>query len=636
MDETGASDSAAASGYTVLARKYRPQTFEALIGQDALVRVLKNAFEREKIPHALLLTGVRGVGKTTTARIVAKGLNCAAADGPTITPCGVCDQCVAIAESRHVDVLEMDAASRTGIDDIREIIDSVKYRAAQGRYKVYIIDETHMLSKNAFNGLLKTLEEPPEHAKFILATTDAHKVPVTVLSRCMRFDLRRVEPERMTAHLSGICEREGVEISEDALAVIARASEGSVRDALSLLDQAIAFGGGKVDGPAARAMLGLTERTRTFQLFSEIMTGETAAALASAQALYEDGADPQAILRDLAEVCHSATLAKVAPDRLEDPSLAPAERTLSREKPVSASACESLSRSWQMLLKALEEAARAPSAMAATEMAIIRMTHVAELPSPEELVRALREADGGAGAQTPRPSGADGRGAGAPQAMVTGAGAQGSIAQSAAPAGGARSEPRMMIASAGGDGGQARAQATASPEPTPSEPEPPKPTAAPAPTVSEPPKTFEELLALIRERRDGKLQADVERFVRPGAVRGRSFEFTPTEGAPENLAARLSERLGAWTGARFVVSISDAHAGHTIAEAKRGFEDDLRSRALAHEAVQAALTAFPNAELRQVRDRFALEGPDAAEAARPDAPDDMDDLLDGDGLDDFY
>ena len=315
------------AGYRVLARKYRPQTFADLIGQEAMVRTLRNAFAADRIAHAFVLTGVRGVGKTTTARIIAKGLNCIGADGkggPTIAPCGVCEPCRAIAEGRHVDVLEMDAASRTGVGDIREIIDSVAYRAASARYKVYIIDEVHMLSTSAFNALLKTLEEPPAHVKFLFATTEIRKVPVTVLSRCQRFDLRRIEPETMIAHLGGIATAEGVEIAPDALALIVRAAEGSVRDALSLMDQAIAHGGGATGAATGaaevRAMLGLADRGRVLDLFEAVMRGDAAGALAELAAQYADGADPLAVLRDLAEVTHWVSMVKITPAAAEDPT----------------------------------------------------------------------------------------------------------------------------------------------------------------------------------------------------------------------------------------------------------------------------------------------------------------------------
>jgi DNA polymerase-3 subunit gamma/tau len=370
-----------APAYQVLARKYRPQTFADLIGQEAMVRTLKNAFAADRIAHAFVMTGVRGVGKTTTARIIAKGLNCIGPDGsggPTTEPCGTCEPCRAIAEGRHVDVLEMDAASRTGVGDIREIIESVHYRAASARYKIYIIDEVHMLSTSAFNALLKTLEEPPEHVKFIFATTEIRKVPVTVLSRCQRFDLRRIEPEVMIAHLKAIAGREGAAIAEDALALITRAAEGSVRDAMSLLDQAIAHGAGETGAEQVRAMLGLADRGRVLDLFERIMQGDAAAALAELAAQYADGADPMAVLRDLAEITHWVSVIKITPEAADDPTIGPDERA--RGQAMAAGLpMRVLTRTWQMLLKALEEVAQAPNAMMAAEMAVIRLTHVADL-----------------------------------------------------------------------------------------------------------------------------------------------------------------------------------------------------------------------------------------------------------------
>jgi DNA polymerase-3 subunit gamma/tau len=383
------------TGYQVLARKYRPQTFADLIGQDAMVRTLKNAFEADRIAQAFMLTGIRGTGKTTTARIIAKGLNCIGPDGtggPTTDPCGVCENCKAIAEGRHVDVMEMDAASHTGVQNIRDaIIETVSYRAAQARYKIFIIDEVHMLSTSAFNALLKTLEEPPAHVKFLFATTEIRKVPVTVLSRCQRFDLRRIEPEVMIAHLKSVAAKENAEIAEEALALITRASEGSVRDAMSLLDQAIAHGAGETGADQVRAMLGLADRGRVLDLFEAIMGGDAAGALAELGGQYADGADPVAVLRDLAEVTHWLSVVKITPDAAEDPTIGAGERArgqeLSQRLPMRA-----LTRMWQMLLKALEEVRLAPNAMMAAEMAIIRLTHVAELPTPGDLVKKLTEA----------------------------------------------------------------------------------------------------------------------------------------------------------------------------------------------------------------------------------------------------
>ena len=379
------------AAYQVLARKYRPETFADLVGQEAMVQTLRNAFEADRIAQAFVMTGIRGTGKTTTARIIAKGMNCIGPDGtsgPTIDPCGSCEHCTAIMQGRHVDVMEMDAASRTGVGDIREIIDSVAYRAASARYKIYIIDEVHMLSSNAFNALLKTLEEPPTHVKFIFATTEIRKVPVTVLSRCQRFDLRRIEPDVMIAMLQKIATAEGAEITQEALGLITRAAEGSARDAQSLLDQAIAHGAGQTTADQVRAMLGLADRGRVLDLFDLILRGDAEGALGELSAQYAAGADPMAVLRDLAEVSHWVSVIKITPVAAEDPTVSPDERNrglvMAERLPMRV-----LSRMWQMLLTALEEVGRAPNAMMAAEMALIRLTHVADLPTPDELIRKL-------------------------------------------------------------------------------------------------------------------------------------------------------------------------------------------------------------------------------------------------------
>jgi DNA polymerase-3 subunit gamma/tau len=383
------------TGYQVLARKYRPETFVDLVGQEAMVRTLKNAFAADRIAQAFIMTGIRGTGKTTTARIIAKGMNCIGPDGtgtPTTEPCGVCEHCTAIMEGRHVDVMEMDAASRTGVNDIREIIDSVAYRAASARYKIYIIDEVHMLSTSAFNALLKTLEEPPAHVKFIFATTEIRKVPVTVLSRCQRFDLRRIEPEDMIGMLRRIADSEQAEIADDALALITRAAEGSARDATSLLDQAISHGAGETTADQVRAMLGLADRGRVMDLFEMVMKGDAAGALTELSAQYADGADPMAVLRDLAELTHWVSVVKITPDAANDPTIGPDERARGQGY-AEGLGLRVLARMWQMLLKSLEEVAHAPNTMMAAEMAIIRMTHVADLPTPDELVKKTRRCD---------------------------------------------------------------------------------------------------------------------------------------------------------------------------------------------------------------------------------------------------
>ena len=379
--------------YKVLARKYRPQTFSELIGQDAMVRIFRNAFELDRIAHAFVLTGVRGVGKTTSARIIAKGLNCTGTDGkggPTVEPCGDCSQCCAIADGRHVDVLEMDAASNTGVADIREVIENVSYASARARYKIYIIDEVHMLSYAAFNALLKTLEEPPPHVKFIFATTDIAKVPITVLSRCQRFDLRRVEPERLQDHLAMIAEQESAGISPGALRLIVRASEGSVRDGISILDKAISTGEAEISEDRVREMLGLADSLRTLDLLEMILRGRVSDAIRELDGQYYDGVDPVAVLRELAELVHWLSMVKFAPEVGEEMPVGPQLRErgerLAKDLPARVSA-----RMWQMLLAALEEVANAPNARMATQMAIIRMTHVADLPTPGEIVSKLSQ-----------------------------------------------------------------------------------------------------------------------------------------------------------------------------------------------------------------------------------------------------
>src|ERR1700720_2923886 len=383
------SDSAPA--YRVLARKYRPSTFAELIGQEAMVRTLSNAIAAGRIAHAFILTGVRGVGKTTTARILARALNCVGPDGSggaTAEPCGQCEQCLAIAEDRHVDVMERDAASRTGVDDIRELTEGVRYRAVSGRYKVYIIDEVHMLSKNAFNALLKTLEEPPPDVKFVFATTEIHKVPVTVLSRCQRFSLRRVPVELLIEHYRRVAEAEGVEVEPAALALIARAADGSVRDGLSLLDQAIALSAGTIEEAAVRDMLGIADRGLVFDLFETVLKGDAADAVERMESLYQGGADPLMVMQDLLELSHFVTRLKLAPGAGSGDPLEEGERE--RAPPLAAAlAMPVLTRAWQMLLKGIEEVQLAPAPAQAAEMVLIRLAYVANLPAPADLVRAL-------------------------------------------------------------------------------------------------------------------------------------------------------------------------------------------------------------------------------------------------------
>ncbi len=594
--------------YQVLARKYRPQTFDDLIGQDAMVRVLKNAFAADRIAQAFVMTGIRGTGKTTTARIIAKGMNCVGPDGrggPTVAPCGQCEPCRAIAEGRHVDVLEMDGASQTGVGDIREsIIGSVQYAPASARYKIYIIDEVHMLSTSAFNALLKTLEEPPAHVKFIFATTEIRKVPVTVLSRCQRFDLRRVEPEVMIAHLRAIAAREGAQVAEDALALLARAAEGSVRDALSLLDQAVAHGGGETTAEGVRAMLGLADRGRVLDLFDMIMAGDAAGALAEIAAQYADGADPLAILRDLAEVTHWISIAKITPEAVDDPTVGPDERGRGRDM-AERLAMRSLTRMWQMLLKALEEVSQAPNAMMAAEMAVIRLTHVAELPPPGDLVRKLKDGPpagsppGAAGpAASPSPSG--------PASAAAAPSSSPAPTSDAAPSSHAATTPH-----AGGGAGPGAVAALAPRE---------------APALARYAR-FEQVVELIRANRDAKLLIDVEtglRLVRyvPGRI-----EFEPGPQAPRDLAARLAGALGRWTGARWAVSVVSEGGGATIAETRGAAEEALRRAALDHPMMQAVIAAFPGARITGIRTAEEIAA-EAAHEALPEVDEEWDPFAD--------
>ena len=578
--------------YQVLARKYRPESFADLIGQDAMVRTLRNAFAADRIHHAFVMTGIRGTGKTTTARIIAKGLNCIGADGqggPTTEPCGVCEHCRAITDGRHVDVLEMDAASRTGVDDIRDIIASVAYRAASARYKIYIIDEVHMLSNNAFNALLKTLEEPPAHVKFIFATTEIRKVPVTVLSRCQRFDLRRIEPEVMMAHLARVAQAEGGQVAQDALALITRAAEGSVRDAMSLLDQAISHGAGETSADQVRAMLGLADRARVLDLFDHVMKGDANAALTELAAQYADGADPMAVLRDLAEITHWLSVTQITPEASDDPTLSPEERDRGAAM-AQALPMRVLTRTWQMLLKALEEVANAPNAMMAAEMAIIRLTHVADLPSPEDILRKWH-------AHTPD---------GGPGGKPGGGAARKPDAPAAGPGGSSRAAGR-----AGGGGGQGadtqNGAATA--------------LAGAAPVLAGYAQ-FDDVVALIRERRDMALLVEVETCLKLVRYSPGRIEFEPTEEAAPDLAARLAARLQGWTGVRWGVSVA-AGGGPTLAEARRSARDRKAEAALHNPVVAAVFQLFPNARIREVRDLRPAES-EAAAAALPENTDEID------------
>ena len=559
--------------YKVLARKYRPETFKDLVGQAAMVQTLKNAFEADRIAQAFILTGIRGTGKTTTARIIAKGLNCIGLDqkgGPTVEPCGKCSNCTAIIEGNHVDVLEMDAASRTGVDDIREIIESIYYKASSGRFRVYIIDEVHMLSNNAFNALLKTLEEPPKHVKFIFATTEIRKVPVTVLSRCQRFDLRRIEPEEMIALLQRIAKSEGVNVSEDAFRMITRASEGSARDATSLLDQAISHGGGGSDAKHVRDMLGIADRGRVLDLFKMIMQGDAAAALTELNSQYSDGADPIVVLKDLAEITHWISVSKITPDMNEDPTITPDERTRGIELSKTLS-MRALTRMWQMLVKSLAEITIAPSPIMAAEMIIIRLTHAADLPPTDELIKTIES--------KLRPDRNEKK-IENPQKPLDTSSANNELAKAKH-----NNYSNLKIATA----------------------------------VDEEVGIFnyikfDHVLELIKQKRDAKLLIDIESGLRLVSYRPGYIEFTPTDLAPANLAQRLSNRLKEWTGIRWAVSVVQDGEAQTIVEKKKRIAIELETEAYAHPLVKEALVQFPTARIVNVISRKKLEEEAAIQA----------------------
>jgi DNA polymerase-3 subunit gamma/tau len=563
--------------YTVLARKYRPRTFEDLIGQEAMVRTLGNAFATGRIAHAFMLTGVRGVGKTTTARLLARALNFESdtVHQPTIDLSHEGRHCRAIVEGRHMDVLELDAASRTKVDEMRELLDGVRYAPTEARYKVYVIDEVHMLSTAAFNALLKTLEEPPPHAKFIFATTEIRKVPVTILSRCQRFDLRRVEPEVLVGHLGRIAEKEGARVDSEGLALIARAAEGSVRDGLSLLDQAIvqAERGETVGAAVVRDMLGLADRAQTIELYEHVMKGATGPAILGFRTLWGYGADPAQVMLDLLEHCHGSSVSKaLGPDALQLP-----KEQASKLAGIGATASAgTLSRLWQMLMRAYEEVRRAPDPSAAAEMALIRLCYAADLPGPEEALKALRDGE-------PIPGGSGG-------GMAPSGGGGGA---SASGGGGAfAAQPRQMTA------------------------------AAPAPQATTALASFEDVLKLIQTKRDITLFMDVQRFVRPISFRTGAIEFEPAPRAPADLTKRLAQRLKEWTGQTWLVATAGGGGAESAWEREKREEKEAKAAILADPFVMSVMEAFPGAELLGVKQIAVPQVETGAEA--PEEPDDED------------
>ena len=585
--------------YRVLARKYRPSTFADLVGQESMVRTLGNAFASGRIAHAFILTGVRGIGKTTTARIIARALNCIGPDGkggPTISPCGACEHCRAIAEDRHVDVLEIDAASHTGVDNMREIVDNVRYLPASARYKVYIIDEVHMLSKGAFNALLKTLEEPPPHVKFIFATTEIRKVPVTVLSRCQRFDLRRLDSDHMMGHLGAIAAKESVKIDAAALSLLARAAEGSVRDGLSLLDQAIAFGENGVSEEQVRAMLGLADRAQVIDLFDHLMAGDPAGALTILRAQYDLGADPAVVLQDLLEFTHWLTRLKVTRSAADDLAATEAERVRGQEMAEKLGMAD-LTRVWQLLLKGIGEVQSAPSPIAAAEMVLIRIAYAASLPNPADLVRQLQGGGSVSGGSPAR-----------------------------APAGALSSAPRAT----GGSRGGTVALATSNPAPIVAE-------APMAATATRALASFEAVVELAGEKGEHILRSHLVSAVHLVRFEPGQIVLRLTERAPQNLPQRLFALLKEATGQTWGVTLANSEPGQaTLQQQAEAAKLQRRADAEKHPLVQAVLLTFPGAEIRAVRDINAEPETPVTEAGADGASDDntppdsaYDDLLEG-------
>ncbi len=546
-----------APGHAALARKYRPKLFSELIGQDAMVQTLRNAFASGRIAQAYMLTGVRGVGKTTTARLIARALNYVrpgGAGGPTLDMGEEGVHCRAILESRHLDVIEMDAASHTGIDDVRDLIDSAHYKPNTARYKVYIIDEVHMLSKQAFNGLLKTLEEPPEHVKFIFATTEVRKVPVTVLSRCQRFDLKRIEVEPLAAHLGSVASQEGADADPAALMLIARAAEGSVRDALSILDRAIAFGSGKVAGDEVRGLLGLADRGRIFDVLETVLAGDAGAAIEKLAALTGDGAEPAQVITDLADAVHAVTLAKAAD--ASDPAASETERASAADLAARLS-MPVLARAWQMLLKGHDEVRSSPRPHAAADMVLVRLAYAADLPTPGDLAR-LRDGSGTAGGE--RKSGA------APAKKAT-----------RQPAHASAEEPPPIEASpreAEGSGHE--------------------------PSFADP-KSFEDLVALAGEKRDLKLKHALSEQVRLVRFRPGHLELNPLDQAPKELGQDLMRKLKAWTGRVWIVALSGEEGAAPLGQQRREREAKEIEAIRNHPQVKQVLDQFPGARIAAVR-----------------------------------
>jgi DNA polymerase III subunit gamma/tau len=583
-----AGDQSRQASYRVLARKYRPATFADLIGQDAMVRTVSNAFETARIPQAWILTGVRGVGKTTTARILARALNYEFPDGsnasPTIKMPALGVHCQAIMESRHIDVIEMDAASHNSVDDVRQINDAIRYAPVSARYKVYILDEVHMLSTQAFNALLKTLEEPPPHAKFIFATTEIRKVPITILSRCQRFDLRRVDADLLVKHLETIADKEGVEVEPAAFALIARAAEGSVRDSLSLFDQAIAHAAGPVRAEDVRQMLGLADRVRVIELFEALMRGDIAAALTELRAQYDTGADPAVVLTDLADFTHFVTRVKIVPAVADDRSLIEIERARGRACAEKLS-MRVLSRTWQMLLKGIAEVDAAGRPLAAAEMVLVRIAHAADLPTPDEVIRSL---DGnGSGSRTRVPAGS--------------------------PAATAAAAPRFEAPRIETSRGAPRAVLAPSNDPVARAPEA-QPN-APALAIGR----FEDLIALAAEKRDLSVKLALERDVRLVRCEDGRLEIALESTAAKTLVNDLARKFSQWTNRRWMVVVSAEEGQPTVRSQNDARQSALKTGVRGDPLVQAVLARFPGAEIVGVREGAAASPQDLSSGELEDA-----------------
>jgi DNA polymerase III subunit gamma/tau len=593
--------------HAALARKYRPKVFAELIGQEAMVRTLKNAFASGRIAQAYMLTGVRGVGKTTTARLIARALNYDApgVEGPTLDIEAEGVHCRAILESRHLDVVEMDAASHTGIDDIRELIDSAHYKPNIARYKVYILDEVHMLSKPAFAGLLKTLEEPPEHVKFIFATTEVRKVPVTVLSRCQRFDLKRIEIETLIEHLAKVASAEGARTERPALALIARAAEGSVRDALSILDRAIAFGGSEVEAGAVRGLLGLADRTRIFDLMETVLKGDAGAALAELAALNRDGAEPGQIIADLAEAVHAVTLVKAAGPGSADPAASEAERARAADLAARLS-MPALARAWQMLLKGHDEVRESPRPLAAADMVLIRLAYAADLPPPGELARRLSDASptgtGEASVSSPPKPSRKPEPARTETLRAETLGVETQRAETHPAALSAEIPPAAPRSDAASDGPRGRSAGE------PAEPEPPRPEL----------QSFEDVVALAESKRDLKLKHALVEQVRLVRFKPGTVEINPLPHAPRDLGQELMRKLKAWTGRVWIVAVSDEEGAAPLGVQRREKEARDIEKVREHPSVKKVMQHFPGARIAAVRP-VAAPAPQEAGTESPDA-----------------